>query len=119
MAQHITCYLLSCCIGGNSLTAPLAPDGYVKIIATGYKDEAAFNAAKNDNKNTGNNPEVQIFIANGSGFIQTWTEFDLSKLGKVEYIRFNVSGDSDNGYGFSQPAYFAMDDITIRKPYKE
>ena len=119
MYVNITCYLLSCCIGGNSLTAPLAPDGYVKIIATGYKDEAAFNADKNDNKNTGNNPEVQIFIANGSGFIQTWTEFDLSKLGKVEYIRFNVSGDSDNGYGFSQPAYFAMDDITIRKPYKE
>ena len=119
MYINTTTYLLNCCLNGNSLTAPLTPDGYVKIVATGYKDEAAFKADLNDNKNKGNNPEVEIFIATGSGFIQTWTEFDLSKLGKVEYIRFNVAGDSDNGYGFSQPAYFAMDDITIRKPYKE
>ena len=119
MYVNTTTYLLNCCLNGNSLTAPLTPEGYVKIVATGYKDEAAFNAGKNDNKNKGNNPEVEIFIATGNGFIQTWTEFDLSKLGKVEYIRFNVAGDSDNGYGFSQPAYFAMDDITIRKPYKE
>lgn len=119
MYVNTTCYLLNCCLNGNSLTAPLTPDSYVKVIATGYKDEAAFKADENDNKNKGNNPEVEIFIATGKGFIQTWTEFDLSKLGKVEYIRFNVAGDSDNGYGFSQPAYFAMDDITIRKPYKE
>ena len=119
MYVNTTCYLLNCCLNGNGLTAPLTPDSYVKVIATGYKDEAAFKADENDNKNKGNNPQVEIFIAKGDGFIQTWTEFDLSKLGKVEYIRFNVAGDSDNGYGFSQPAYFAMDDITIRKPYKE
>lgn len=119
MYVNTTCYLLNCCLHGNGLTDPLTQDGYVKIIATGYRDEAAFNADKDDNRNSGNNPQVEIFIAKSNGFIQTWTEFDLSKLGKVEYIRFNVAGDSDNGYGFSQPAYFAMDDITIRKPYTE
>lgn len=119
MYVNTTCYLLNCCLNGNSLTTPLTPANYVKVIATGYKDKDAFDAGKDDSKNKGNNPEVEIFIATGNGFIQTWTEFDLSKLGKVEYIRFNVAGDSDNGYGFSQPAYFAMDDITIRKPYNE
>ena len=27
---------------------------------------------------------------------------------------FNVTGSSDNGYGFSQPAYFAYDDVAVR-----
>jgi hypothetical protein len=116
MWVNTTTYLLNCCLNGNSLTDPLTEEGYVKIIATGYADEAAFNADLNDNKNSNNNPEVEIFIAKKDGFITDWTRFDLSDLGAVEYIRFNVSGDSDNGYGFSQPAYFAMDDIAVRNP---
>lgn len=38
---------------------------------------------------------------------------DLSSLGKVAKVRFNMTGGPDNGYGFSMPAYYALDDITI------
>ncbi|MBQ0136681.1 MAG: DUF4465 domain-containing protein, partial [Bacteroidales bacterium] len=34
--------------------------------------------------------------------------------GRVVRIEFNVTGSSDNGYGFSQPAYFAYDDVAVR-----
>ncbi|WP_195498189.1 DUF4465 domain-containing protein [Alistipes senegalensis] len=43
-----------------------------------------------------------------------WQKWNLSELGKVSRIEFNVTGDSDNGYGFSQPAYFAWDDLAVR-----
>lgn len=43
-----------------------------------------------------------------------WTRWDLSGLGKVLKVTFNVTGSSDNGYGFSQPAYFAYDDVAVR-----
>ena len=43
-----------------------------------------------------------------------WTKWDLSGLGKVLKVTFNVTGSSDNGYGFSQPAYFAYDDVAVR-----
>lgn len=37
-------------------------------------------------------------------------------LGEVTKIEFNITGSSDNGYGFSQPAYFAYDDVAVRFP---
>ena len=43
-----------------------------------------------------------------------WTRFDLSGLGAVTKVEFNITGSSDNGYGFSQPAYFAYDDVAVR-----
>lgn len=95
-------YLANCIFNGNGLTAPLEPDGYVKVIATGYNAEGS--------KTT----ELEYFLAGSEGTIQEWTKWDLSPLGKVYRIEFNMAGDSDNGYGFSQPAYFCYDDVAVR-----
>lgn len=96
-------YLANCVFNGNSLTAPLDPDGYVKVIAIGYDAEG---------KKVEHEPEY--YLAGKGGNIQEWTKWDLSSLGKVSKIEFNMAGDSDNGYGFSQPAYFCYDDVAVR-----
>ena len=49
-----------------------------------------------------------------SCIITEWAKWDLSGLGKVVSIEFNITGSSDNGYGYSQPAYFAYDDVAVR-----
>lgn len=95
-------YLANSVTSGNGLSTPLDPSGYVKLIATGFDDNG--NA-------TGS---VEFFIAGANGNATDWTRWDLSALGKVAYVQFNVAGDSDNGYGFSQPAYFAYDDVAVR-----
>lgn len=96
------CYALNCYLNGNDLTANIGDDDWVKLIATGYDG-----AAK-----TG---EASIYLCNGPKNIVTdWTKFDLSGLGAVTKVEFNVTGSSDNGYGFSQPAYFAYDDVAVR-----
>lgn len=96
-------YLANCVSNGNGLTAPLAPEGYVKVIAIGY-----------DAEGVKIEQEPEYFLAGSNGNIQEWTKWDLSSLGKVSRIEFNVAGDSDNGYGFSQPAYFCYDDVAVR-----
>lgn len=96
-------YLANCVFNGNGLTAPLTPDGYVKVIATGFD-------ANGDKIET----ELEYFLAGSNGTIQEWSKWDLSSLGKVSKIEFNMAGDSDNGYGFSQPAYFCYDDVAVR-----
>ena len=96
-------YLANCIFNGNSLPEPVGPDGNVKIIAIGY--DAAGKEITN---------HLEFFIANAGGNIQEWTYWDLSSLGKVSKIEFNMAGDSDNGYGFSQPAYFCYDDVAVR-----
>lgn len=96
-------YLANCVSNGNGLTDPLTPDGYVKVIAIGY-----------DAEGVKIEQEPEYFLAGSNGNIQEWTKWDLSSLGKVSKIEFNVAGDSDNGYGFSQPAYFCYDDVAVR-----
>lgn len=98
-----TDYALNCYVNGNDLTAKIGDSDWVKIVATGYDE--------NDAK-TG---EAEIYLVNGpSNIVMDWTKFDLSGLGKVLKVDFNVTGSSDNGYGFSQPAYFAYDDVAVR-----
>lgn len=96
-------YAMNCYIDGNGLTAQIGPDDWVKLVATGYGA-------------TGNKTgEVTFFTCNGpENIVRDWTKWDLSPLGKVVRVEFNVTGSSDNGYGFSQPAYFAYDDVAVR-----
>ena len=103
MYVNTTTYLLSCLVNGNGLTAKIGPDDWVKLVATGYDTKGA---------KTG---ETGIYLCNGpDNIIMDWTKWDLSGLGKVAKVTFNVTGSSDNGYGFSQPAYFAYDDVAVR-----
>ena len=103
MYVNNTTYALNCYLNGNGLTAKIGPDDWVKLTATGY------NAA---GEKTG---DASIYLVNGPDHIITdWTKFDLSGLGKVLRVEFNITGSSDNGHGFSQPAYFAYDDVAVR-----
>lgn len=98
-----TVYAMNCYISGNGLTAKIGPDDWVKLVATGY------NAA---GTKVG---ETTFYTCDGpDNIVRDWTKWDLSSLGKVAKIEFNVTGSSDNGAGFSQPAYFAYDDVTVR-----
>ena len=98
-----TTYALNCYLDGNGLTAKIGDDDWVKLVATGYDAAGA-------TKGT-----AEIYLCNGpDNIIMDWTKWDLSKLGKVNKVTFNVTGSSDNGYGFSQPAYFAYDDVAVR-----
>lgn len=102
MYVNSICYALNCYLNGNGQTAKIGDDDWVKLTATGYDGEAK----------TG---EASIYLCNGPKNIVTdWTKFDLSSLGAVTKVEFNITGSSDNGYGFSQPAYFAYDDVAVR-----
>jgi len=109
MYVNNTTYALNCYVSGNSLTPSIGKDDWVKIVATGY-DLDGNKKAKT----------AEIYLCNGPENIVTdWTKFDLSVLGEVWYVTFNVTGSSDNGSGFSQPAYFAYDDVAVRIPRTE
>ena len=98
-----TTYALNCYIDGNGLTAKIGDDDWVKLVATGYNVTGT---------KTG---ETSIYLCNGpDNIVKDWTKWDLSGLGKINKVTFNVTGSSDNGYGFSQPAYFAYDDVAVR-----
>ncbi|MDE5744842.1 MAG: DUF4988 and DUF4465 domain-containing protein [Paramuribaculum sp.] len=98
-----TLYAMNCYLNGNGLTEKIGPNDWVKLVATGYN-------LKGDKVS-----ETTFYTCNGpDNIVRDWTKWDLSVLGKVAKIEFNVTGSSDNGSGFSQPAYFAYDDVTVQ-----
>lgn len=100
-----TVYALNCFGNGNSLTAAIQEGDKVYVTATGYDE--------NDTQ-VG---QCTIYLVNGpDNIVDKWVKWDLSSLGEVSRVDFNVLGTSDNGYGFSQPAYFAYDDVAVRFP---
>lgn len=104
MYVNLTTYLVNCLNNGNNLTDSLGPNDYLKIVASGYLDGNLVD-------------DIDFFLANnGNISVTDWTKFNLSDFGDVNEIFFNIVGSNDNGYGLSQPAYFAYDDVAVRFP---
>ncbi|MBP3478014.1 MAG: DUF4465 domain-containing protein [Oscillospiraceae bacterium] len=102
MYVNNTVYAIGCYVDGNGLTASIGESDWVKLVATGYNGDTTTGTA-------------EFYLVNGpDNIVMDWTKWDLSGLGKITRVEFNVTGSSDNGYGFSQPAYFAYDDVAVR-----
>ena len=82
---------------------------WLKVVAYGYDDSDA------DDDEYTNSVEFTLW-ENGQG-VKEWTKWDLSGLGKVVEVRFNLIGSDElyaSGYGLGAPGYFAYDDVTVR-----
>lgn len=95
-----TTYFYNVAVNGNELS-PAVGDDDVWVTATGY-----LNGVEGETVTT-------YMIKGGKSLINSWTKWELSDLGKVDKVVFNMGGGTDNGYGFSLPAYFAIDDIMV------
>lgn len=69
---------------------------------------------KNTKKNT--NIFAHITKKGRDSVVTTWQKWDLSVLGEVVSIAFNLVGSADlyGDWGLNAPAYFAYDDIAVR-----
>lgn len=88
---------------GGNYKAPTA-DTWFKIVATGIDENM---------EKTG---EVEFFLYKDFTPVTEWTKWDLSSLGEVVKVEFNIVGSDDMGgeYGLTMPAYFAYDDVAVR-----
>lgn len=96
-----TCYFLNVAENGNAGSAALGDDDEVMIHATGY-DAAGAETGK-----------VSLSFAKKGKLITSWTAWDLSSLGEVVKVKFDMTGGPENDYGMTTPTYYAVDDITV------
>ena len=100
-----TCYVLNSLTYGDGFNSPATNDTYLKIVAYGY------------NANDEEVGTAEFYLCKtGRQFVTDWQKWDLSSLGKVNKIVFNISGSDDllGAYGLNCPAYFAYDDVAVR-----
>lgn len=76
---------------------------YLVLKCIGLKDKKPVNT-------------VEVYLAKDGKYIDKWTYVDLSSLGEISGMVFEMDG-SDQSYGYlNTPAYFAMDNFGAAKP---
>lgn len=99
-----TSYGLNSLANGDGFNSAAKPTTWVKIVAYGWDKSG---------QSTGT---AEVYLCKDGKFINEWTKFDLSPLGKVAKVEFNfaASDDQKGSYGLNFPAYFAYDDVAVR-----
>ena len=83
--------------------APFGDNDYFTLTVKGSLDGVAVNA------------EVKVELAKGKQYIKDWTYVDLRPLGKINALKFQLTGSKKNDYGMTTPAYFALDNLGAKK----
>ena len=87
---------------GNEFSPKLAEGEQIQVYATGFDSE-------------GNTTATATFtLATYGSTVKEWTTWDLSSLGEVVKVAFNIMGGHSDDYGMTTPKYFALDDIKVK-----
>lgn len=102
-----TTYVYNLLENGDGWQVPTGAgeESWYKIVAYGYDE--------NDEKC--GEAEFKLWNEGRQG-VQEWTKWDLSSLGKVVRVEFNLVGSDDlyGEYGLGVAGYFAYDDVAVR-----
>ena len=105
-----TTYVYNLLENGDGWQVPTGagPDTTFKIVAYGYDSVAAA-----DDEYISS---AEFTLWENDEGVSEWTKWDLSGLGKVVKLRFNLVGSDDlyGDYGLGVAGYFAYDDVTVR-----
>lgn len=103
-----TTYFYNVALNGNDFAKPLTTES-VWVRATGYTLDAEGSEVE------GSSLDFYLYKAGKAAF-EGWSKWNLSALGKVNKIKFDVQWNGEGGAdAFMHPAYFALDDITVVK----
>ena len=98
-----TTYLLNSERNGDGFSQALTEPGTgCWIVATGYNAEG---------EETGT---ARFDLAKDGTIVGDWTKWDLSALGQVAKVTFQVDGTDMGDWGLNTPGYFAIDDVAVR-----
>lgn len=100
---NTTVYFVNVVENGNAFSPALGEnDDDVVIYATGIDAEGNTTAT------------AEFTLASYGLTVKQWASWDLSSLGKVVKVRFNILGGPSDEYGMTTPKYFALDNIRVR-----
>ena len=104
-----TTYVYNILTNGDGWMVPtggVSDKCWFKIVAYGYDGD----------DNEVGTAEFYLWKEGRQG-VEEWTKWDLSSLGKVVSVKFNLIGSDElyeSGYGLGAPGYFAYDDVAVR-----
>lgn len=103
MYVSLSAHQLSAGLLGTSFSQPANDTDWVKFVAIGTDAD-------------GNTKQVEITMCENGKFITDWVRWDLSSLGDIVRLDFNITSSMVNAYGLTFPGYLLYDDIAVRFP---
>ena len=105
-----TVYTLDAILHGDYANDPFSTGDYMSVTAIGYNGsektgETVFYLADYRSVNT----EEQFAV-------DTWQWFDLTSLGAVTRVEFELFTTKSDEYGFTTPTYFCLDNLGAESP---
>ena len=99
------CYVLNSLVYGDGFNPPANDTTTFHIVAIG----------QDANGNEISRTSFALYWGKDS-VVTTWQKWDLSVLGEVVSVGFNLVGSADlyGDWGLNAPAYFAYDDVAVR-----
>lgn len=99
------CYTLNSLVHGDGFNPPATDTTTFHIVAIG----------QDANGNEISRTSFALYLGKDS-VVTTWQKWDLSVLGEVVSVGFNLVGSADlyGDWGLNAPAYFAYDDVAVR-----
>jgi len=61
------------------------------------------------------NTKVDFMLAEGTSIVKNWTYVDLSTLGEVDELTFEMTGSRTGDWGLNTPSYFCVDDLGAKR----
>ena len=84
---------------GDDFAKEFTDDDWFMVTITGFDD---------DGVETGS---VEFMLADGTSIVNTWKWVDLSGLGAVRELIFELSSSDTGDWGMNTPAYFCIDNL--------
>ena len=83
---------------------PFTKDDYLSLIVYAKLNGVGVNA------------RVFVDLAEGTNIMDKWTWVDLSSLGEIDELYFEMSGSRTGQYGLNTPSYFCIDNLGAEAP---
>ncbi len=94
--------------GANFVKGPFAQDDWFKVTVWGFDAEGEATTS------------LDIYLADYRDSdsdnwyaLDEWTQFDLSSLGEISGLGFELSSTDSGSWGMNTPGYFAMDNLAL------
>ena len=98
----LTTYTYLSAKNGDDYAKKFGNDDWFAATFTGY-DEAGSEVGS-----------VEVKLIDGASWMDSWTNVDLSELGKVNKIFISFDGSDKGDWGLNTPAYIALDNLKVQ-----
>lgn len=91
---------------GSAFSKAFGPDDYCYLIINALRIDTN---NKNSLLKTG---ELRFALAENGRIVNTWQLVDLTGLGQVDYLYFQMESSDTGQWGMNNPAFFCLDNLT-------